>query len=175
MLVSTGCGPKTETEADRQARWAQGKLTGWENTNGIGPFSQSTFIPRSDGSKAAEGRAMFITKCATCHQLDGDKTGPALRDVTKRRTEAYILNQMLNPEQMGKLHPDGKRLLAKYAQFMAKQIHDESEAFVILDFLKSEAAKPVVPLEQQPGYAPPAATTTTAATTTSTTNTQSQK
>ncbi|HQL24776.1 MAG TPA: cytochrome c [candidate division Zixibacteria bacterium] len=146
-----GCSSGPETEAERQTRWQQGKLTGWELEHGIGPITDALEIGPVDAARAAQGRELFIAKCATCHYLDDRKTGPGLRDVTKRRSPEYVLNQVLNPEQMGKLHPEGKKLVAQYAQFMTIQGITPDDARALLDFLRSEADKPPVPLEQQPG------------------------
>jgi nucleotide-binding universal stress UspA family protein len=78
-----------------------------------------------------------------------------LRDVTKRRSAEYVLNQILNPEQMGKLHPDGKKLVAQYAQYMTIQGITRENAEDLLAFLRTEADKPALPQEQQPGFGTP--------------------
>lgn len=94
-----------------------------------------------NASRAARGEELFTQKCATCHQLDGKKTGPALREITKRRSPEYVLNQILNPDQMGKLHPDGKQMVAQYMQYMTIQGITMDDARALLDFLRSEADK----------------------------------
>lgn len=157
-LVVVGCSSGPETEAERQARWQQGQLTSWELEHGIGPITADVALAAVDPAKAARGRELFIAKCATCHYLDDRKTGPALRDITTRRSAEYVLNQILNPEQMGKLHPDGKKMVAQYAQYMTIQGITHDNATDLLDFLRSEADKPPVPLDQQPGaHVPPPA------------------
>ncbi|MEW5796076.1 MAG: cytochrome c [Candidatus Zixiibacteriota bacterium] len=150
-----GCSSAPETDAERQARWAQGNLTTWETEHGIGPITEDTPVAAVDPAKAEEGKQIFIQKCATCHYLDQKKTGPPLRDVTKRRSDSYVLNQILNPEQMGKLHPDGKKMVAQYAQFMTIQGITNDNAMALLAFLRSERDKPAVPPEEQPGFGTP--------------------
>lgn len=152
----TSCSSKPESEADRQARWTAGNLTNWENQHGIGPIVQDIKVASIDPAKASSGHDLFVKKCATCHYLDFKKTGPPLRDVTTRRSSEYVLNQILNPEQMGKLHPDGKKLVAQYAQYMTIQGITREDANNLLDFLRSEAGKPALPLERQPGFGAPA-------------------
>ncbi len=159
----SGCSSAPETDAERQARWQQGNLTSWEIQNGIGPVVEEVQLAAVDNALAESGKSIFVQKCATCHYLDMKKTGPPLRDVTKRRSPAYVLNQILNPEQMGKMHPDGRQLVAQYAQFMTIQGITHENALELLDFLRSEAAKPAVPMEQQPGFGtPPPAPTASA-------------
>lgn len=151
LLIATGCSSEPETEAERQARWTQGNLTSWELEHGIGPIAADIELAPIDQAKVEKGRDLYISKCATCHYLDDRKTGPPLRDITTRRSAEYVLNQILNPEQMGKLHPDGRKMVAQYAQFMTIQGITHDDAMALLDFLRAEADKPPVPLEDQPG------------------------
>ncbi len=155
-LIFIGCASTQETETQRQARWSQGKLSSWEVENGIGPITADIEIGVVDPAKAEQGKQLFANKCATCHYLDFKKTGPPLRDVTKRRSEYYVVNQILNPEQMGKMHPYGKQLVAQYAQYMTIQGITRDDAFALLDFLRTQATQPPVPMEQQPGFGVPA-------------------
>ena len=153
--VGSGCSSGPETDAERQARWAQGNLTTWETEHGIGPITQDIPVSPVDSARAEQGKQLFIQKCATCHYLDLRKTGPPLRDVTKRRSEEYVLNQILNPEPMGKLHPDGRKLVAQYVQYMTIQGVTHDNALALLDFLRAESDKPALPAEQQPGFGTP--------------------
>jgi mono/diheme cytochrome c family protein len=146
-----GCSSEPETEAERQSRWQQGQFTSWELEHGIGPVVADIELATVDPVKATQGEELFVTKCATCHYLDDRKTGPPLREITKKRSPEYVLNQILNPDQMGKLHPDGKKMVAQYAQYMTIQGITRDDATALLDFLRTEADKPAVPLDQQPG------------------------
>jgi len=151
----SGCGAKEEKPEEREARWASGSFTSFELDNGIGPVTEEPVIGPLDPTLAAQGKAIFIQKCATCHYLDMRKTGPPLRDVTKRRTAAYVMNQVQNPEEMGKLHPEGQKLVAQYAQYMTIKGITPEMARQLLEFLRSEADQPAVPAEQQPGFGTP--------------------
>jgi cytochrome c2 len=153
--VVSGCSSAPETDAERQARWTAGNLNSWETEHGIGPITEDMELAAVDPAKAVSGRDIFIKKCATCHYLDMKKTGPPLRDVTKRRSSEYVLNQILNPEQMGKFHPDGRKLVAQYAQYMTIQGITRENATDLLEFLRSEMDKPAVPADQQPGFGTP--------------------
>ena len=149
-----GCG-KEETLTEREARWAEGKLNTFEYEHGIGPITEEPELGPIDPAMAEKGKVLFIQKCATCHYLDMKKTGPPLRDITKRRSAAYVLNQVQNPEQMGKLHPDGKKLVAEYMQYMTIQGITPEIARQLLEFMRSEADKPAVASELQPGFGTP--------------------
>lgn len=155
LIGLTGCSSEPETEAEREARWQQGKFTSWELEHGIGPITEAIELASVSQERVAKGENIYIAKCATCHYLDDRKTGPPLRDITKRRSPEYVLNQILNAEQMGKLHPDGRKLVAQYAQYMTIQGVTREDAMALLDFLRAEADKPPVPIDQQPGAAVP--------------------
>lgn len=154
-IFAVGCSSKPETPEEKLARWTAGNLNEFENENGIGPVAEPVQLGPVDAAMADQGKAIFVQKCATCHYLDMKRTGPPLRDVTKRRTAAYVLNQVQNAEQMGKLHPEGKKLVAQYAQYMTIQGITPEMARQLLEFLRSELDKPALPLEQQPGFGVP--------------------
>lgn len=153
--VFLDCGGKTETQAEREARWNEGQLTSFEYEHGIGPVTEEPELGPIDAAMAEKGRELFIQKCATCHYLDMKKTGPPLRDVAKRRSAAYVMNQVQNPEKMGKLHPEGKKLVAQYMQYMTIQGITPEIARELLEFLRSEAEKPAVSEQEQPGFGTP--------------------
>ena len=156
-ILMLGCGSKEETQAEREERWKLGRLNSSEYENGIGPVTEEVKLGPIDPAAVKRGEQLFIEKCATCHYLDMKKTGPPLRDVTKRRTAAYVLNQVQNPDQMGKLHPDGKKLVAQYMQYMTLQGITPEIARDLLEYLRAEADKPPKPENEQPGFgtAPP--------------------
>lgn len=155
LAILSGCGSKTETPEEYQARIMSGNLTDWEVENGIGPIKADVEVGPLDNALAAAGKELFIKKCATCHYLDMRKTGPPLRDITKRRTAMYIMNQVLNAENMGKYHPEGKKLVAQYAQFMTIQGLTQENARQLYEFLRSELNNPAVPEKDQPGFGVP--------------------
>ena len=85
---------------------AAGNLNELEIQHGIGPVTQYPDWSVDNDGRTGQGD---IRPEVRHLPLSGHKkTGPMLRDVTKRRSPEYVLNQILNPEQMGKLHPDGR-------------------------------------------------------------------
>lgn len=112
-------------------------LTVFEYENGIGPIKEKIELGQIDMIKAKSGEKIFTEKCTQCHKLDERYTGPALRDVTTRRTPEFILNQILNPEEMTKRHPEVKKLLATYPTQMTFQNVSMEDAKAILDYFRS--------------------------------------
>jgi mono/diheme cytochrome c family protein len=103
---------------------------------GIGPV-KSVFIGAPDDVKAAEGKKIFEAKCTACHKTDTKYIGPALKGVTKKRTPEWIMNMIMNPEQMIKENEAAKALFAEYMTPMANQNITQDEARAILEYFLS--------------------------------------
>ena len=71
-----------------------------KNSTGIGPVKKVELNNELDKNLIDQGKFIFTKKCMECHNLDIKIVGPALRDVTKRRKAEWIMNMILNTEQM---------------------------------------------------------------------------
>jgi nitrite reductase (NO-forming) len=80
-------------------------------------------------AEASRGKLAFESKCLACHSIaGGDKLGPDLHQVTKRRDAAWLVRWMKDPEGMAKADPIGRELLAKYKIPMPNQGVTDAEA-----------------------------------------------
>lgn len=111
-----------------------------EGNKGIGPITSFT-QPAFDQAVADEGNKLFIVRCTMCHEYGEDKLGPALKGITKKRTPEWILNLMLNTEEMFEKDPDALALKDKYESMMVSVGLNEQEAKSILEYLRQEDAK----------------------------------
>ena len=101
--------------------------------------------------KAVRGKLSFETKCLACHSIaGGDKLGPDLHQVTKRRDDAWFVRWMKDPEGMAKSDPIGKELLAKYRIPMPNQNSTEEEIREYLAYFKWADANVVPQGKTQP-------------------------
>jgi cytochrome c len=145
-VATTGCGEKREEAEHREkAETAKSDLTPFELENGIGPVKEEVVVGPIDQALAAQGKALFETKCSMCHKMDSTYVGPSLGEVTTRRTPAYIMNMILNPQEMVERHPVAKKLLAERMTFMANQNLTVVEARAVVEYLRTQAkgaAKP---------------------------------
>ncbi|MGZ5222269.1 MAG: c-type cytochrome, partial [Chitinophagaceae bacterium] len=69
------------------------------------------------GLKAQDGKAIFSSKCQTCHAIDKDATGPALRDVETRgpwTDRANLIKWVHNPSLFLDTDPYAKALMATF-------------------------------------------------------------
>lgn len=120
-------------------------LSAFELENGIGPIQTKMTLEVIDPGMAEQGKGIFDMKCASCHKLDERLVGPALRDVTKRRSPEFIMNMALNPEAMTRNHPEVRKMLAEYLTFMTFQNVSEADVRAILEYLRSVAEEQPAP------------------------------
>jgi nitrite reductase (NO-forming) len=91
----------------------------------------ATPVP-SDPS-AVKGKLSFESKCLACHSIGGgDKLGPDLLAVSKRRSDAWLTRWLKSPEQMLQSDADAKALLDRYKLPMPNQNLSDEE---IRDFV----------------------------------------
>lgn len=144
LFQVTGCGG--DSGEGKKKSNAQGQGSGVENTsglsdfqleNGIGPVTEKLTLGEIDLARASKGEKSFNEKCASCHKLDERYVGPAQRDVLNRRTPEYIVNMIMNPDEMTKKHPEAKKMLAEYMTAMPFQNVTKEEALDILEYFRS--------------------------------------
>ncbi|NND72281.1 MAG: c-type cytochrome [Rhodothermales bacterium] len=142
LFLIVGCGGASDSEqATPDQAGDQSSLTADQIENGIGPAVEVNLGP-IDEAMAAKGEAIFTSKCAACHKMDKRYVGPPLADVTKRRSARFIMNMMLNPDQMIREHPTGKEMFATYMTPMPSQNLTEEDARHLLEYLRTQV--PVV-------------------------------
>ncbi len=84
--------------------------------------------PTPTDPSAVKGKLSFESKCLACHSIaGGDKLGPDLYGVTRRRDDAWIARWLRSPEQMLKSDPVAKQLLDKYKLPMPNQNATEED------------------------------------------------
>ena len=103
---------------------------------GIGPISSLT-LGEVDQAMADAGKEKFETLCAACHKLDKRFVGPPMAGVTERRTPEWIMNMILNPEEMVQKNEAARNLLMEYSAPMANQNLTEEEARSVLEYFRT--------------------------------------
>ncbi|MEI6749729.1 MAG: cytochrome c [Bacteroidota bacterium] len=111
------------------------------DSKGVGKFTEVK-LGAIDQAKADLGKAVFATKCTTCHKLTADKfVGPGLMGVTNRRTPEWIMNMITGPETMIKSDPVAKKLFEEILTPMANQNIGDDEARNIVEYLRQNDKK----------------------------------
>jgi mono/diheme cytochrome c family protein len=112
-------------------------LTAFQEEHGIGPFtSEVTLDATVDMELAAMGEDIFSLNCEACHMMDDRFVGPPLGGILERRSPTFVLNMIMNPEQMAREHPEGQRMLQDYLLVMPYQNISEEQARAILEYLR---------------------------------------
>jgi nitrite reductase (NO-forming) len=86
---------------------------------------------------AVKGKLAFESKCLACHSIGaGDKLGPDLAGVSKRRSEAWLAKWLKSPEQMLTTDADAKAMFDKYKLPMPNQGASDEEIRAYIAYFK---------------------------------------
>src|SRR5206468_6348731 len=84
--------------------------------------------PAPTDPNAVKGKLSFESKCLACHSIaGGDKLGPDLYGVSKRRDAAWLGKWLKSPERMLQSDATAKALLGKYKIPMPNQNLSDAE------------------------------------------------
>ena len=106
-----------------------------------------TFIVTKFSFAAVDGEAIFKNNCSSCHKIDEKMTGPALKDIEKRRDRAWIHKWVHNSSAVIASGDDyAVKLFNEYSKTQMTQFPNlkDEEIDGILDYIKTY--KPVVPV-----------------------------
>ncbi len=135
------CAPQSGDGTDTsEAASENNGLSDEEMAKGIGPIKdiQLTAI---DDALATRGEEVFNVKCVACHRFEERYVGPPLGDILEKRTPEFIMNMMLNPEEMIQKHPEVKAMLAQFLTPMPNQNLTEADARAALEYIRRETDK----------------------------------
>jgi len=138
MVACTSGGDATSNGSSIVDASNPAGLTSFELENGIGPITQPVTFNAIDQSMVDRGKAIFDSKCMSCHKFGDRYVGPDLAQITETRSGAYIMNMILNPAEMVQKHPEARAKLAEYMTPMPFQNVSEDEARDILEYLRSQ-------------------------------------
>ena len=100
---------------------------------------------------AVKGKLAFESKCLACHSIGGgDKLGPDIFGVSKRRSDAWLTRWLKNPDEMLKSDADAKAMLDKYKVPMPDQHLSDQEIHEYIAYFKWADEHLEVKGQQQP-------------------------
>jgi hypothetical protein len=141
-----GCGKNEKIDVNKKSNknYSLAKkygLTEFQYENGIGPIKNKITFNAIDNEKVKLGRILYNNKCKSCHKLSKRFVAPPLLEAVKIRTPEFILNMILNPQEMVKRHPEMMKQFAVYAKVMTDYNFEIEEAIELLHYLKYESKK----------------------------------
>ncbi len=105
---------------------------------GIGPVSTVTFDETVNLEMAKEGEILYNQMCTACHKADVKFIGPAQKGVLNRRSPEWVMNMILNPQEMLEKNEAAKALLAEYNNVpMTNMGLSEEQARSILEYFRT--------------------------------------
>lgn len=135
-----GCGESSDGEKSNSgSQEEKQELTDFEMRNGIGPVTEEVTIGEIDPELAKEGMRVFDMKCGACHKMDSRYVGPPLGGIMNARTPAYVMNLILNTDEMLKKHPVAKSVGSEYPTRMTNQQLTREKARAVVEYLAQES------------------------------------
>ena len=139
IFMACGGGEKKQSAKERiLANTVKDPYQNWKDYNGVGPVQAFELPAEIDNSMVAKGQEVFEAKCTACHKPEKRFIGPAPKDILSRRNPAWVMNMILDPEQMVKEDAIAKKLLIDFnGSPMANQNLTEEEARAVLEYFRT--------------------------------------
>lgn len=106
------------------------------NNKGIGPIDEVELKAEIDEEMVENGEKLYNNHCASCHRIHESAMGPALGSVLQRRSPEFVMNMILNTDEMLEKDPVIKSLNAEYEEEMIQVDVTEEEAREIVEYLR---------------------------------------
>lgn len=136
--------PATPTETPAAPAETPAAPAGGANVDlsnkGIGPVKtvNPPLAATPDQALAEKGKELFKINCTACHKPTKKFIGPAPKGILERRAPEWVMNMILNPEEMIAKDPIAKQLLAEAnGAPMANQHLTEEQARAILEYFRT--------------------------------------
>ena len=140
LFYSCNGGNKSKVEAikDQSISKVLDPFKEWKSNNGIGPIKSLELSNEIDTVLVNSGKESFEAKCTACHKIEKKFIGPSPKGILSRRTAAWVMNMILNPDQMILEDPIAKQLYVEAnGAPMANQGLSEIEARAVLEYFRT--------------------------------------
>ena len=141
FLVSCGGGSTEENDENNEApqsMLAEETPTDPMENKGIGPVKSLTLAAEIDTEMADAGMVVYEQMCTACHKPEKNFIGPAPKGIMDRRSPEWVMNMILNPEEMIQKDPIAKALLMEFnGAPMANQNLTEEQARQVLEYFRT--------------------------------------
>jgi hypothetical protein len=108
------------------------------SNKGIGPIKNITLNSEVNHVLAQTGADIYKKMCTACHKIGKKFIGPPPNGILGRRTPEWVMNMILNPEEMIIKDPIAKDLLIEFnGAPMANQNIDENQARALLEYFRT--------------------------------------
>ncbi|HBH07097.1 MAG TPA: cytochrome C [Flavobacteriales bacterium] len=146
LLSSCGSGSETKVTSQEEKKVEVKSMLEEEpkeadpmDNIGVGPATEVVFAEEVDMELAKKGEEVYTAKgCTACHKPDEKLLGPPPTGIYERRNPVWVMNMILNPENMTKEDPIAKKLLQEYNGVqMTNQNLTQEEARAVLEYFRT--------------------------------------
>lgn len=138
VLAFSSCGGESSNqETEEAAQTNESGLTEFELEHGIGPVTEVVELDELDPELAAQGKEVYEAKCTACHKPNERYIGPASDEILDRRSPTYIMNMIMNPDEMTRKHPEGIKMMQEYMAPMPYQNVTIEQARAIVEYFRT--------------------------------------
>jgi hypothetical protein len=142
--ILTACGGENDKKSDSAASSEQPQSMvadppSYDPNRGEGKWNDENvnITENLNEEWAAAGERNSSVKCFSCHKVTDEKlVGPGWAGVTKRRTPAWIMNFITNPDPMIDKDPEAQAMLELCLVRMPNQNLSDAEARNILEYMR---------------------------------------
>jgi cytochrome c551/c552 len=137
ICVAIACNSGTEKENNNSATTTTENPDVSTDPKGVGPHQNVQLTHPLDEKMVAEGQRISSVKCESCHKLTDEKlVGPGWKGVTDRRTPEWIMNFIVNTEEMLQKDTAVQNMLEVCLVKMPNQGLSETDARAVLEFMR---------------------------------------
>ena len=105
---------------------------------GIGPITSLELPAEIDQTMATHGADIFKKMCTACHRADKKFIGPAPTNILDRKSPEWVMNMILNPDEMTQKDPLARALLIEFnGSPMANQNLSQEDARAVLEYFRT--------------------------------------
>jgi Cytochrome c len=143
MLLFASCQPAPDPTPSGESVPSRLPLTPSNAASTPAPFDPPVkagdivFAPKIESAKARAGAVIYQQQCKVCHRLTTETlVGPGLKNSTRKRSPAWIMNMLLYTPLMLAFDPEAKKQLEIYKVSMPDQKLSPEAARNLLEFMR---------------------------------------
>ncbi len=137
IFFLSNCNNAPEKKAEEATPPPASMISDPLQDKGIGPV-KSISLGKIDQNMVETGKKIYSAKCTTCHNPTQKLIGPPQKDVLKRRSPEWVMNMILNTQEMLDKNDLAKGLLKEYNNVpMTNPGLKEEEARQVLEYFRT--------------------------------------
>jgi mono/diheme cytochrome c family protein len=143
IAVLFGCSSESQNKSEVSSEQTQLSVAtaSADDGRGVGPAKTVALDAALNDEMIARGKAIYEMKCQACHRLDGQRVvGPGWKGLSDRRKPEWIINMIVNVDEMLAKDATAQKLLEEYLTKMPNQNVSMDEARDILEFIRHNDA-----------------------------------